>query len=267
MIANLLKTPTVGELKPLGFDEYHEYLQSKVDVLNALQGDLPDYQCDICKNRGVIYYVTAKNEQSCRPCSCTSTRDSIRRIRKSGLGQMLESLTFDSFEHTLPHQEDMYSSALRYIDDYTNQWFYCGGQIGCGKTHICTALCGRFIALGHSTRYMLWRDEIVKIKANVTDDAAYQRLIDPLKTVKCLYIDDFLKTEKNKAPSAADINVAFEIFNHRYICPDLITIISSEKDISDLLDIDEAVGSRIYQRSKNYCIEIQQDKEKNYRLR
>jgi DNA replication protein DnaC len=87
------------------------------------------------------------------------------------------------------------------------------------------------------------------------------------KNVKVLYIDDFYKTDSENKPTQADKNIAFELLNFRYNNPDSITIISSELQIRDLLAIDEAVGSRIYERSKDYQINIAPDINKNYRLR
>jgi DNA replication protein DnaC len=46
----------------------------------------------------------------------------------------------------------------------------------------------------------------------------------------------------------------------------MATIISSERSMEDLLQIDEAVGSRIYQRSKDFLLSIQGE-NKNWRLR
>ena len=48
---------------------------------------------------------------------------------------------------------------------------------------------------------------------------------------------------------------------------EIITIISTEKNVDDLIEIDEAIGSRIYQMSKKYCVQLSKDKEKNMRLR
>ena len=44
-------------------------------------------------------------------------------------------------------------------------------------------------------------------------------------------------------------------------------LFSCERLIQDLLEIDEAIGSRIYQMAKHYTIEIREDKRKNIRLR
>ena len=98
---------------------------------------------------------------------------------------------------------------------------------------------------------MLWRDDSVKLKATVNDDSEYERLIRPLKTCDVLYIDDLYKG----GASEADKKLAFELLNYRYNGK-LITIISTERLIPDLLNIDEATGSRIYQRSRDSNLTI-----------
>ena len=82
-----------------------------------------------------------------------------------------------------------------------------------------------------------------------------------MKSVKVLYIDDFLKGTATEA----DRNIAFDLLNARYIKPSLLTIISSEWTISRVLDWDEAIGSRIAERSKGCVLNI--TGSKNYRLK
>ena len=111
----------------------------------------------------------------------------------------------------------------------------------------------------------------MKLKAVVNDDTAYSNLIKPLKTVPVLYIDDFFRTGndeagRKKAPTQGDINVAFELINYRYN-NNLVTILSSELTVDQILFFDEAVGSRIYQRTKEYHWDIAKDPHKNHRLK
>ena len=61
--------------------------------------------------------------------------------------------------------------------------------------------------------------------------------------------------------------MAFEILNYRYNRQELLTVISTEKLLCDLLDFDEAVGSRIYQRTSGYRVEIGPGTERNYRFK
>ena len=113
---------------------------------------------------------------------------------------------------------------------------------------------------GIPVRYVQWRGDIPAIKAKVNDAEAYAEAMQPLKTVRALYIDDFLKG----SVTDADKNIAFDLLNARYIKPDAITIISTELTIDRILSWDEAIGSRINQRAKDYMLNI--GKKKNWRL-
>lgn len=106
---------------------------------------------------------------------------------------------------------------------------------------------------------MIWRDEVRELKSLVNDDAAYKQKMDGLKNVAVLYIDDFFKGNITEG----DKNVAFELLNSRYN-QRLRTIISGERSMEQLMEVDEAIGSRIYERSKNgYCLVSPSD---NWRL-
>ena len=62
-----------------------------------------------------------------------------------------------------------------------------------------------------------------------------------------------------------DINIMFEIINHRYLNK-LPIIVSTEYLVEQMLSYDEAIGSRIYEMSKDFIVEIK-GKENNYRLK
>lgn len=191
-------------------------------------------------------------------------RKNERRIRVSGLGEMLQRYTFDTWVSDAKWREKAKTVAVRYAENAVG-WFVAAGAVGSGKSHLCTAICGRLMEQGMDTRYMLWRDVSVQAKAVVNDDEEYSRIVEPLKQVRVLYIDDLFKTGKGQSPTVGDVNLAFEILNARYNDSRKITIISTEKSIEQLLDIDEAVGSRIYERSKGYCLDFRG--RENWRLR
>lgn len=239
--------------------------------MNATPGTLNGYDCSDCMNRGYTYRPDGDYIIACE-CHCMEIRKSLQNIERSGIKGLLEQCTLGNFQSSEPWQERMKQKAQSFLSDHESKWFYAGGQVGCGKTHICTAICGELLKQGLAVRYMLWRDEVVKLKAAVNDSADYQKLIYPLKTSPVLYVDDFFKTSdtedgKKKKPTQGDLNVAFEILNYRYINTNLVTIISSERSIDDLIDYDEATGSRIYQRTKDYCCYIGAGQNRNYRLR
>jgi len=249
--------------KPEGSLTFEE---RRIKIYNSEPGELTGYDCNKCKNRG--YSMILKDgKEYMRECECMTIRRNLARIERSGLGGIMNNYTFDSYQTSEPWQKQARGIALDFVKNHKENWFFAGGQVGCGKTHLCTAIVRDLIIQGVSAKYMLWRDEGVMLKAAVTDSEKYSALIKPLKEEKLLYIDDFFKTERGKKPTAADINIAAEIINYRYINPDLITIISSERTIDDITDIDEAVGSRIYERSRKYCLFIDNDKNKNYRMK
>lgn len=267
-IADLLQkiSPEIKNRTDRGSElSYSEFKQKICDSDNQQRGELTGYDCPDCLNRG-YFSVLRGDEIVVRECKCAEVRASIRRIQNSGLAEVLEEYTFDNFKTEQTWQKVIKGIALRFVGDHDGKWLYAGGQVGAGKTHLCTAVAGELLKQGKSVRYMLWRDDSVQLKGCVNDDYEYSRLIEPLKRVDVLYIDDLFKTMQGKAVTQADVNLAFELLNFRYINKHLITILSGEKSVDDLIGIDEAVGSRIYQRSKDYCIDIARDKSRNYRL-
>lgn len=192
-------------------------------------------------------------------------RESLRSIEKSGLSDVMKKLTFDSFNASTDWQEYIKIKAKSFVKDGKGKWFYIGGQVGCGKTHICTAVTIALFMQGKSGLYMLWRDKTAELKGLMNTEI-YDKKIDELKKAEVLYIDDFLKTPNNNKPTSADINLAFEILNYRYINK-LITVISSEWILSEVIDFDEATGSRIKELTGDYLLTVSKSSKKNYRLR
>lgn len=256
--------------------------QEKADMYNASEGNLNEedgYNCDICKNKGYVAVVT-HNEQfgyymeSLLNCRCCRIRNAIRRLNRSGLKARVKACTFDRYETQDAWQKTIKETALRFCDSHNGEWFFIGGQSGSGKTHICTAAAIAKLKQGKELRYMEWREEVPKIKASITDAERYAETMKTLKETDVLYIDDLFKTGKNAEgvaaqPTAADVNLAFEIINYRYNQPELVTIISSERTLIELMEIDEAIAGRIAERTKahGFCINLKQDARKNWRMR
>lgn len=250
-------------------DSGEDLHRKRVEWFNESEGDLHEedgYDCKRCKNKGFIAYLSANGEEVWRDCKCKAIRSTLNRAKRSGLGDVLKDYTFDKFEAKDEWQKDLKQKAQEFCKDDNAKWFYIGGQVGCGKTHICTAIAAHYIKAGKELRYMLWAEESKFLKANVNENV-YTEKMNEYKNVDVLYIDDFLKVKSGSTPTEADINLAFEIINNRLLSADKITILSSEKELSELLDYDEATMSRIYQRTGLYKFSIGKDKSKNYRLR
>ena len=253
---------------------------------NEIEGELKEvdgYDCPECRNKGIVFFIVEEERldgskdyrESSRQCKCMKIRKSIRRMKKSGLESTISRCTFDAYETPEEWQKVLKGKAMEFaanVDSLENKWFFAGGAIGCGKTHLCTAIVRDLLHKGKEARYMLWMDESAKLKAAATDEAKRAVILDSLKNVDVLYIDDFFKIVKGQGgdelpPTAADIKLAYEILNYRYNQPQLITIISSERHVAEIEAIDSAVGSRIYEKTKGNACNIARKTDRNYRTR
>lgn len=228
---------------------------------NGASPTAPEYRCELCHDTGqIIHRVPGSIEISVSECECAVKRRNALRIKRSGLADVMSRYTFKTYKTPDKQTAAIKAAALRYVAESRGEWFVIVGRPGSGKTHVCTAIVGKLIEGGKNCKYMLWRDEVRELKALVNDNSAYRERMNLLKNVDVLYIDDFFK---GRAVSDGDLNVAFELLNARYNARKR-TIISGERTIGAIMDIDEAIGSRIYERSKNgYCFETSPE---NWRL-
>lgn len=258
----------IDMVKPLD-----EWVCEQCEAENSKQGNLTDYNCDKCKNRGYISKVENLTIITYR-CECMNIRETFKRIKQSGFGEATKRCTLDSFKTDSKLTKRMKEIALNYLEDIhkgTDLWMFVGGQSGAGKTHLCTAISVKLIESGKTARYMVWPQDAPQIKANINDGEVYASLVGDLKKTDVLYIDDLFKSGEEKGerakPSAADVRLAFEIINFRVMQPRAITIISSELAIDEIIAVDSALGSRIKQMSTGYIMNIPNKEEYNYRLR
>ena len=186
-------------------------------------------------------------------------RRALKHIRESGLSALLEDYRLDNYETPEPWQKSALEKARQYAQSPEGHWLYIFGSPGTGKSHLCTGICGALLTSGAAVRYMLWRDTSRELKALTNDSAGFGEAIRPYKAADVLYIDDFLKGGMGDA----DKRLAFELLNSRYNSR-RPTLISSELSIDAVLDWDEAIGSRIYERAKGYVIHAN---GQNWRLR
>lgn len=206
--------------------------------------------CEKCGNTGSIFF-TENGIKYMVACSCMKKRQSIKRIKKSGLVDALEEYTFDAFTTPTAEYRAVKNRAKEYASESSGKWFYICGKPGTGKTHICTAICSKLIESGNDVKYVIWRDIARKLKAAINDEE-YDNIMEELKRVDVLYIDDFLKGTVTEP----DINRAFELINARYNAFKKKTIISTERDIRYIESLDPAISGRISQRSRGYCIKV-----------
>lgn len=227
-----------------------------------------EYECPKCKDRG---FVSRTNETGievlCR-CDCSAVKQAKKMMKLSGISEEFQKMDFENFITGENNQlENAKSKALQYAENFQKteharrNSILFSGQVGSGKTHLGTAICGELMRSGIAVVYMAYRNAVTKIKQSITDEAAYNREISQYSTARVLYIDDLLKGKL----SEADVNIMYEIANFRYM-NNMPMIISTEKSPNDLLVFDEAIGSRIIEMCRGNIIRLQ-GKDLNYRLK
>lgn len=268
-------TPLMEKLNPnhsgLSGQQYDPIAMGKMkaNTINTNPGNLTGFDCYKCLNRGHIAIPREDGSISTRECDCMKIRRCVWEMEKSGLKNIIQEKTFEAYTATEEWQKTIKARAVAYADKLEGWLLFCG-QSGSGKTHLCTAVCRHRLLTGAEVRYMPWRDKVAELKALALDNEHRAEIINGYKTAQILYVDDLYKvgraTDGTSNPTGADVSLAFEIINHRYI-NHLPTIISTEKTPQELVEIDEATGSRIVEMAGSNILSITRDPKRNYRLR
>lgn len=217
--------------------------------------------CEKCGGDGWIGYTGTDGLWYARPCDCMKRKRSMDNIERSGLINP-KIFTLDRFITDEPWQQRLMESAEKYLADPAPSWFFVGGQPGSGKTHLCTGICLEMINTGYRIRYEVWPRLKQRMKRARNFENEYERQMGDLREVQVLYLDDLFKGRYTEA----DRQLAWEIINTRYAA-DRVTIISSEHHLSEIVEMDEAVGGRIYQMSAGYRNNVQFDEGRDFRRR
>ena len=189
------------------------------------------YNCQLCKD---TTWILDSNGKVVERCKCYEIIKVREQWEASGLKTDDLDKTFATYEHWSNLSKHMKNAATNYYLRFKeiektkhNSIMFCG-QPGSGKTHLSIALANNFIKKdGKRVVYMPYRDVITKLKQNIL--------------------------------------IMFEIINHRYLNK-LPIIVSTEYLVEEMLSYDEAIGSRIYEMSKGFIVEVK-GQENNYRLR
>ncbi len=209
-----------------------------------------------------------QNDGTAKECECRSLRIAEEKLKASGVSEEFRKKTFENFDYEKSIETmEAFMKAKSYIKNFEevritrkNSMMFVG-QVGSGKTHLAIAISNVLLDKGIGVIYMPYRDSITNLKQSIRDEENYQREISKYKNAQVLLIDDLFGKGRI---TESDINIMYEIVNYRYF-KNLPILTTSEKTVDALIEIDEAIGSRLYEMSKNYLAEIVGDKL-NYRI-
>ena len=203
-----------------------------------------------------------------RRCECVEKEFVKEKWIKAGINPSMSNLKFSTFKVWNETSESLRIIGTSYLKSFKeikgnkqNSLLLCG-QVGSGKTHISIGVALNLLNIGVKVMYFGFRDVVTGLKQNMLDQEYYKQNISIYQNAEVLLIDDLFKGKI----SEADKNIIFEILNYRYL-NNLPIIVSSELTVQDILNIDEAIGSRIYEMCKDYTLEITKDINNNFRLK
>lgn len=233
-------------------------LEAMISRMRLYSKEAPkrEYDCEACRDYG---YIKQENGQFKR-CECEVKR--LAKIRLESQGFKNGEMTMEKFESTDDIAKIMKRKAEAYIDSYPNgKSMAVMGQVGAGKTHLVIGIAQALMDKGHEVTYMPYVDTMAQIRQAVFNAEEYSKIMNGLKKTELLVIDDFLKG--NILPN--DLSIVFELINYRYLNQKPF-IISSEKLLDEIIQLDEALGTRISQVTKGNRIQVKKDSKRNKRI-
>ncbi len=159
---------------------------------------------------------------------------------------------------------DAYECAVDYYKDFENirggrkNSMALLGQPGSGKTHLLTAVANKLIKSNNvPVQYFPYIEGFNDLK---DDFDKLEEKLKRMKEVDVLLVDDMFKPVGGK-PRATEwqLEQMYSVINYRYLNHKPL-LISSELDIERIVQIDEALGTRIYEMCSDYIVIIEGDK-------
>ena len=236
--------------------------EERVRRINETEGhknEQDGINCPVCKNRGYIAQLDEDptNTPVMCECKCMEKRRIVENANRSGLGAMLGKKLTD-----YEVKESWQAEVKQHMQEYMKNpqgWFVIDGVPGSGKTLACMIVANQLLRDGKLVQFVSW-PELVR-EASV-DFYKEKDVLQKYKAVEVLYIDDFLKV----ADQPQAMKIAYEILNYRY-AHESLTIISGERKLKEIVNIDGALAGRIFERAGSHLIELGNNPDRNQRMK
>lgn len=225
-------------------------------------------ECPKCQD--MEGYIT-RNEEGYEVwtfCVCRQRKRIERLFKSSQITEGFRKLGFRNFKTAGRPQPvidayecaELYLKSFKQIRNERQNSIALLGEPGSGKTHLLMAISNNLIQKhGIQVIYFPWVEVWNEIRDNLD---LLQENIYRLQRAEVLFIDDLFKGRET--PTDFQLEQLFAIVNYRYL-NNLPMLVSSERDIDQLCEIDTAIGSRIYEMARDYCV-ILRGEGLNYRI-
>lgn len=225
------------------------------------------YECNKCLDENG-YLIFEEGIPYWKICECIPEKRIRFMMKSSQITDDFRKLTFENYitdgsSAVLKASRDManiYAIEFETIEKKRNNSIGIVGQVGSGKTHLVCAVANHLLTNGIQVIYFPFVEGMNDLKSNFDE---LESKLERLKKSRVLFIDDLFKGRDK--PTGWQIETTFALVNYRYL-NHLPIMFTSEKNFKTLLDIDEALGSRLYEMVRDYRMEIV-GSHLNYRMR
>lgn len=240
-----------------------------------------DYDCPICKDESgwlVKKPVDLNGKEVLLDhwveCGCAHRKKIEKLFTFSAITPQMQKRTFDNFKLDERPEcvRNAWLTAKTYLNDFeaikTEQEnsIFLGGKPGSGKTHLLMAISNALISRGIPVLYFPFVEGLDELKSEIRENGSgYQKKLEQLQRAPVLFIDDLYKIKKGDEPTKYEIKFLFSVINYRYL-NHLPILVSSELTIDQVIFWDDAIGSRIFQMSRDYQVHLTDGVGLNYRL-
>lgn len=222
-----------------------------------------NYHCLKCRDLGYTFKDNGQGGEAAIKCECLDKKESLNKLQKCGLSEAFKKKTFKSYNTEKRYQIEAKMKAMKYCNEFkdTNASLLLCGQPGSGKTHLGIATMLNLIDKNIGCKYEEYISMLTNLKQSIMDETNYIREEAKYTEPRVLFLDDFLKGNTTDT----DLKYIYKIINTRYL-KGMPIIISTEKTKDEIIDWDEAVGSRIVEMCSGNIITFKSNAD-NYRLR
>lgn len=225
------------------------------------------YNCEKCQDN--LGYIIKKDDvEYYVECDCFKNSKPQRLFKASQITPEFRGKTFGRWDTAW--MQTSVNNAHKCAINYTGSFdtirntrknsISLLGKSGAGKTHLLMAIANALIDRGIQVFYFPFVEGFNDLKSDFDN---LNNRIEKMQKAEVLFIDDLFKGRKEN--TQFQIEQMFAVVNYRYM-NNLPMLISSEKLVDEILKIDEALGSRIYEMSKNFTVELVGE-NLNYRMR
>lgn len=251
-------------------------IQNLKNQAGSEQQEMQNYRiaCELCNDRGGFFTKRWNEElgyeyEAWIPCECSNQAKIRNLFKASRISEEFQAKSFDNFiltgrpssVHGAYECAKTYAANFDSIKDTRKNSIAIMGRPGSGKTHLLMAVANYLIQHRVPVMYFPWVEALNNLK---DDFSKLDERIRQMQTVPVLYIDDLFKGRK--MPTEFQLEQLFAVVNDRYLNKRPM-LISSEKMMDEIIDLDEGLGSRLAEMCMDYTVFMIGGRELNYRLR